>query len=416
MPTDEKKVALWRLFLLTSMAGAVDLGYAVECTYVVPLLVASGLSLTLSTVLITLSPVVGLLFQGFIGAVSDKCTCSWGRRRPFIVLFSLTAIIGFAGAPYCFYFDKLNITHYLVIGGVVLCVFLSDFSMGVLLLPTRAYLLDVISVSQSRTGNFITSVAVGTGAALGYGLGAVDWLDITGLNLNASIVNQVKLVYGIAAATFLVATFCTIISVKEQNPSRPPEGSGQINAETVPLINKQKTCSPFSDNFCQMLGESTIGIIKFAYYMSYDMWFLWFMSALAIAADFSFTFSLSTFVGVAVYKGNSSSPEDSLSYQLYTKGVRMGSLGLAIATVFCAVISFILSLDSVSRWIRLKTILLITIAIFVCALCSLMYFRELYQVYLLVAMYGPFFAAVTCVPYAFIPIYHVSKLKDLLRN
>ena len=405
----EKKVALWRLFLLSASAGAVDTGYAVEGAYVVPLIVASGLSLTLSTVLISLSPIMGMLFQGFIGTISDKCTCSWGRRRPFIVLFSLTAVLGFGAAPYCFYFDNIGL-HYLVIVGVVVCVFLSDFSIGALLLPTRAYLLDIVPDSQNKTGNFIFSVAIGVGAASGYGLGAVDWSSIPSLGLNANVVNQTKIVYGITTVALFIAMLCTIASVKEQNPSLPSQEK-QINAETNALLVSTsivKTRSPASScNICETLIESTIGILKFAYHMSYSMWFLWLMSALAMAADFSFTFSFSTFVGLAVYEGDSSSPEGSESYDLYTKGVRMGSLGLAIATVCCSVMSLVL--DYITRWIRLKTVLLITIAAFVCALGLLTYCSgELYQVYILAAMYGPFFATVTSVPYALIPMYEVS--------
>ena len=404
----EKKVAIWRLFLLSASAGAVDMGYAVEGAYVVPLMVASGLSLTLSTILISLSPIMGMVFQGFIGTVSDKCTCSWGRRRPFIVLFSLTAVLGFGAAPYCFYFSNLKL-HYLVIVGVVVCVFLSDFSIGALLLPTRAYLLDAVPVSQSKTGNFIFSVAIGVGAASGYGLGAVDWSIIPITGLNANVVNQTKIVYGITTVTLFITMLCTIASVKEQNPSLTSQGK-QINAETDPLVGftTERTCSPFSGNLCETLTESTIGILKFAYYMSYNMWFLWLMNALALAADFAFTFSFSTFIGLAVYDGDSSSPEDSEPYKLYTKGVRMGSLGLAIATVCCSVMSLVL--DYITRWIRLKTVLLITLAAFVCALCLLTYCRELYQVYILAAMYGPFFATVTSVPYALIPIYEVNIL------
>ena len=428
MEEERAKVPLWRLFLLSASTGALDLGYAVEGAYIIPFMVASGLSLTLSTVLITLSPVMGMLFQGFIGAVSDKCTCSWGRRRPFIVLFSLTAVLGFAPLPYCYYID----TFFLKLIPIVVCVFLLDFSCGLLMLPTRAYLLDVVPVSQSKTGNFIISVAVGVGAALGYGLGAVDWSVV--IRTSISIEHQSQIVFGLTSVVFIVAMICTILSVKEQNPSvleayvkstgatSVPEEETTFNekrfeahsdsesSEKQPLVSgkPKNKCLPGSDKICKTFAESTIGVLKFAYYMSYDMWFLWLMTAFAFASDFSFTYGFTTFVGLAVYDGDSSSPEGSVSYDLYTKGVRMGSLGLAIATVCCSVMSLVL--DYITRWIRLKTVLLITLAAFVCALCLLMYCRELYQVYILAAMYGPFYAATLTVPFALIPMYQVSEV------
>ena len=424
MEEERAKVPLWRLFLLSASAGALDLGYAVEGAYIIPFMVASGLSLTLSTVLITLSPIMGMLFQGFIGAVSDKCTCSWGRRRPFIVLFSLTAVLGFGPLPYCYYID----TFFLKLIVIVVCVFLLDFSCGLLMLPTRAYLLDVVPVSQSKTGNFIISVAVGVGAALGFGLGAVDWSVVVGTSI--SIEHQSQIVFGLTSVVFIVAMICTILSVKEQNPSileahikstatSVPEEETTFDEkrsedaeslEKQPLVSDKpkNKCLPGSDKICKTFAESTIGVLKFAYYMSYDIWFVWLMSAFAFASDFSFVYGFTTFVGLAVYEGDSSSPEGSESYDLYTKGVRMGSLGLAIATVCCSVMSLVL--DYITRWIRLKTVLLITIATFVCSLCLLMYCRELYQVYILAAMYGPFFGTILTVPYAIIPMYQVSEV------
>ena len=422
---ERTRIPIWRLFLLSASTGALEVGYAVEGAYIVPFMVASGLSLSFATVLLTLSPVMGLLFQGFIGAVSDKCTCSWGRRRPFIVLFSLTAILGFAPLPYCYYIDQL----YLKIITITLCVFLLDFSCGALMLPARAYLLDVVPISQTQTGNFIISVAIGAGAALGFGLGAIDWSVIA--EISVTIEHQSKIMFGITAGIFIVTMICTIVSVKEQNPTQSTHASNgstptltseketkfngnetqaqsdSKTSEKQPLISKRthKTCLPGLVQVFKVFFESVTVIIKFAYYMSYSMWSLWFMVMFALAGDFAFTYGFTTFVGVAVYEGDPSSSEDSLPYQSYAKGVRMGSLGLVIAMVFCSAVSLVL--DYITRWVRLKTVLLISLAVFVCALCLLMYCRKLYQVYILVALYGPFFGIIQTVPFALIPVYEV---------
>ncbi|XP_019857518.1 PREDICTED: solute carrier family 45 member 4-like isoform X2 [Amphimedon queenslandica] len=486
VPSRKTPVPIWRLILLSASTGAIDLGYAVEGAYVVPFMIASGLSLTLSTVLITLSPVMGMLCQGFIGTISDKCTCSWGRRRPFIVLFSMTAMLGFAALPYCIY---LNIQSVMVIG-ISMCVFLLDVSCGLLMLPTRAYLLDVTPVSQSQTGNFILSVAIGVGATLGYALGTIDWSSISGTSV--SIEHQSQIVFGISAVVIFLAMIFTIVSVKEQNPKSIENNeqsthqlefldnhecqhgsesihesahvnqtqlisitknhcqlesndcqsqlesetnfqdcdenkceslTNELSSELIGSLDDYQDESSFGQSSCAQVNEAganesiscdtysandkeceddlirmssigtrqkqrtlpscckiffdSVSIVRFAYYMSYNMWLLWLMVVFGLAADFAFVYGFTTFVGVAVYEGDPSSPEDSASYKLYTKGVRMGSLGLAIATVCCSIMSPIM--DYIARWIRLKTIVLITLAAFVCALSLLTYCRELYQ-------------------------------------
>lgn len=43
-----------------------------------------------------LSPVLGLIFTPLIGSASDRCTLSWGRRRPFILALCVGVLFGAA--------------------------------------------------------------------------------------------------------------------------------------------------------------------------------------------------------------------------------------------------------------------------------------------------------------------------------
>lgn len=43
-----------------------------------------------------LSPILGLIFTPLIGSASDRCTLSWGRRRPFILALSIGVLFGVA--------------------------------------------------------------------------------------------------------------------------------------------------------------------------------------------------------------------------------------------------------------------------------------------------------------------------------
>lgn len=43
-----------------------------------------------------LSPILGLIFTPLIGSASDRCTLSWGRRRPFILALCVGVLFGVA--------------------------------------------------------------------------------------------------------------------------------------------------------------------------------------------------------------------------------------------------------------------------------------------------------------------------------
>lgn len=43
-----------------------------------------------------LSPILGLVFTPLIGSASDRCTLSWGRRRPFILVLCVGVLFGVA--------------------------------------------------------------------------------------------------------------------------------------------------------------------------------------------------------------------------------------------------------------------------------------------------------------------------------
>jgi len=71
----DKKLSIFRLFALNAMAGCIDLLYAVEGAYFVPAIFDSGISPTYGAMLIAISPIMGIVFQSYMGTASDQCQC-----------------------------------------------------------------------------------------------------------------------------------------------------------------------------------------------------------------------------------------------------------------------------------------------------------------------------------------------------
>lgn len=72
----------------------IELVFSLEIALTVPILLESNVSKNIYSYVYFLSPVFGFIFQPILGAWSDRCQSSFGRRRPFILALALASYIG----------------------------------------------------------------------------------------------------------------------------------------------------------------------------------------------------------------------------------------------------------------------------------------------------------------------------------
>lgn len=72
----------------------IEFAYAAETAFVTPTLLKIGVEHKHMTLVWALSPFLGFILTPILGSLSDRCSLSLGRRRPFILLLSLGVIIG----------------------------------------------------------------------------------------------------------------------------------------------------------------------------------------------------------------------------------------------------------------------------------------------------------------------------------
>ena len=85
--------AWFRIIMLSATAFAIDFALSVEAAYSLPAILKTGLDEKYAPVLWAIGPLLGILFQGCLGSASDRCKCSWGRRRPFILGLAIVVCI-----------------------------------------------------------------------------------------------------------------------------------------------------------------------------------------------------------------------------------------------------------------------------------------------------------------------------------
>ncbi|XP_061456858.1 proton-associated sugar transporter A isoform X2 [Rhineura floridana] len=195
----------------------IEFSYAMETAYVTPVLLQMGLPDQLYGMVWFISPILGFLLQPLLGAWSDRCTSPFGRRRPFILVLAIGALLGLSlmlngrdiGTALT---DTVNNHKWgiaLTICGVILMDFCADSADN----PSHAYMMDVCSPSDQDRGLNIHALLAGLGGGCGYVVGGINW-DRTGFG--RAVGGQLRVIYVFTSAALMIATVLTLISIPER--------------------------------------------------------------------------------------------------------------------------------------------------------------------------------------------------------
>lgn len=207
------------MFRLSAIAMAIEFAYAAETSFVSPILLQIGIDHKVMTMAWGLSPLLGFFFSPLLGPISDRCSLSWGRRRPIITVLSFGIFLGLILVPHGREFGLLlgdegytyNMTSYLynvttdiatnftiTEGSVaallsseqtgpsasnykyatiltILGLVLLDFDADTCQTPARTYLLDMCIPEEQPKALTMFTLFAGIGGTIGYGIGGIDW-------------------------------------------------------------------------------------------------------------------------------------------------------------------------------------------------------------------------------------------------
>eukprot|EP00466_Bigelowiella_natans_P001833 jgi/Bigna1/78784/fgenesh1_pg.57_\ len=156
-----------REHLVALGALPIEMGWCVGEALLVPFLMTLNLPSYLASLVWLLNPILGTFMQPWCGGLSDNCTSDWGRRKPFLIIFSAMAALGVFLIVFSLWFGELlsglcgsskSISIVIVFVGFGLM----DISLDLLLTPTRALLNDNAQSDEDlhRINNLYTSFAV----------------------------------------------------------------------------------------------------------------------------------------------------------------------------------------------------------------------------------------------------------------
>ena len=423
----------FRLLMLVSLAFAIDFCYSVEVGYGIPALLKTGVDEKYATVIWGVGPLLGVLFQGYLGSASDRCTSTWGRRRPFIAVIAAGLSFSLLVFPY-----GKPIATALGLKGHATTTFVIFFTFGILVTldfcldqlqsAVRMYLLDSVPAKDGERGNFMYSAAMGLGACFGSALSAVSWEDVGVLvRMPGGGDVQLQVVFAGAFFVVLVCSAASLASVPEPYPSRHGEEAANPsprNPETYPAAalssdrrEKKEEEGEAEDGWfasaCfSCLAEvyhSVSGTVHFARHLSPAMLHLWGSLFLQWTSILTLYIFFTDYVGEVIYGGVPTSTNRTL-LALYDQGVRAGcwyqtllNLTSFLYSMFC---------DSLIRQVGLRRLmaaghflLFLTVGLGMVSSSSL-------NLLVMSVVCGVVFSNLLAIPYALIPYYEVSAFVE----
>lgn len=387
---------MMRLFILTLTIAGLQFTWGVEMSYVNVYLLSLGMSKSTISLVWAMGPLAGLVTQPVVGFLSDSCTSSYGRRRPFMIVGSLfvsLSLISMAWAaelsPVLFFLDKDNSTRVIA----VLSVFLTDFSINTVQACCRALIVDVLPASLQQAGNGWAARQTAVGHLIGYFLGFLNLVDLTwGLMGNT----QLKCLCIVSSAALLLTVGVTSLLTTEQVLVKT-EQHEPVTIRSV-LIHTRGI-------FTSILQTATTlpPRMKRIVFVQFFAWYGW----------FSFLYYSSTWIGEVYQRQHGKVGDDGDNVG---KVGRIGSMSLTVFSIVSLVASFVmpfLTTNTVLRYKpRLTSVWTGAHLVFSMAMFSTLYVGSVGAATTVIASCGYSWAITTWAPFALMGE-EIHKLEDV---
>jgi maltose/moltooligosaccharide transporter len=207
-----KKKNFWQLLNISIGFLGIQFAWAIQMGQMSPLLERLGSNPQLLSWISCAGPVTGVLVQPIVGALSDNCKLSLGRRRPFLLLGAILTAIALVAMPN---------SGTLVMAAILL--WLLDASINITQGPYRAIVPDVVHRSQQATAYSLMSLTIGLGSMIAF--------------LIAFQIQGLHTLFYLGASAILVAMAWTVFTTPEPKTARFTAAASRSAEEQAPQGN-----------------------------------------------------------------------------------------------------------------------------------------------------------------------------------
>jgi len=159
---------------------------------------------------------MGMIVQPLVGTWSDKTWCRWGRRKPYLYVGAIVAVLVMALLPNS---GSFNLTVKAAMSFGLVMLMLLDTSINMAMQPFKMMVGDMVNEEQKSKAYSIQSMLCNAGSLVGYLFPYLfTWFGISNIAPEGVIPDSVTYSFYVGAVILLLCVLYTGLSVKEMAP------------------------------------------------------------------------------------------------------------------------------------------------------------------------------------------------------
>ncbi|MBQ1213756.1 MAG: SLC45 family MFS transporter [Tidjanibacter sp.] len=216
MTNQKRNLTFWQMWNLSFGFFGVQIAYALQSANISRIFATLGADPHTLSFFWVLPPLMGMIVQPIVGSLSDKTWCRLGRRKPYLYIGSIIAVIVMALLPNSGSFN-LTVKAALAFGAVMLM--LLDTSINMAMQPFKMMVGDMVNEEQKTKAFSIQSLLCNAGSLVGYLFPYVfTWIGVSNVAPEGMIPASVTWSFYVGAIILILCVAFTGAKVKEMNP------------------------------------------------------------------------------------------------------------------------------------------------------------------------------------------------------
>ncbi len=280
---EKRNLTFWQMFNLSFGFFGVQIAYALQSANISRIFATLGADPHQLSFFWILPPLMGMIVQPLIGKWSDRTWCKMGRRKPYLLVGAIVAVLVMIFLPNA---GSLNFSQRLFLGlngamwfGLFSLIFL-DTSINVAMQPFKMMVGDMVNEQQKTQAYSIQSFLCNAGSLFGYIFPIFfTWIGIANTAPKGVIPDSVIWSFYCGAAILILCVLYTFMKVKEMPPKEYADFHG---------FDLQKQQEGKREGFVKLLAQApkafwTVGLVQFFCWAAFL--FMWTYTNGAIAKN-----------------------------------------------------------------------------------------------------------------------------------